>query len=225
MMKGPVPMVAVAMFGFRVFARVLAVAALTETVLLIGGCVFVGALFGPKVLEKSKEQTPPWVSVKPSQLLLQESGFQFHAVQLDEMDLPLGVKKAQLGATQLSELAIIGAARIKVRGVCKLKPDSGKGSPAERIEAAVASAVKKQFGAAVRLADIYYEKVESPESGEEKIVRAGYVYNIHVLVTFPREQFEAALADAAKTMRRESGVESRRCGDDLAANLKQPASR
>ena len=32
----------------------------------VPGCVFVGSLFGPKVLEKSKEQTPPWVSVKPS---------------------------------------------------------------------------------------------------------------------------------------------------------------
>lgn len=192
---------------------------------LATGCAFTGSLFGPKVLEKSKEQTPPWVSVKPSQLMWQESGYQYHAVQLDELDLPLGVKKAQLGATQLSELAIVEAARKKVADVCKIEVDPAKGSGAEKIQASVSAAVKKQFGAAVRVADIYYEKVEAPETGDEKIVRAGHVYNIHVLVTFPREQYEAALADAGKALKRENGMESRRCGEALATIAGQPAIR
>jgi len=195
---------------------------------LTAGCAIVSSFYGPKVLEKSKEQTPPWVSVKPSQLMQQENGFQYHAVQLDEMDLPLGVKKAQLGATQLCEMAIVDAARTRVREVCKLIPKSEKAekaSPVDRIDGAVADAVKREFGGAMRVADIYYEKVEAPEAGDEKIVRAGYVYNIHVLVTFPREQYDAALAAAGKTLRRESGVESRRCGEALTALAGQPASR
>lgn len=195
---------------------------------LTGGCAIVSSFYGPKVLEKSKEQTPPWVSVKPSQLMQQENGFQYHAVQLDEMDLPLGVKKAQLGATQLCEMAIVDAARTRAREVCKLIPKSEKAekaSPGDRIDGAVADAVKREFGGAMRVADIYYEKVEAPEAGDEKIVRAGYVYNIHVLVTFPREQYDAALAAAGKTLRRESGVESRRCGEALTALAGQPSSR
>ena len=192
---------------------------------LATGCAIVSSFFGPKVLEKSKEQTPPWVSVSPSQLLWQETGYQYHAVQLDEMDLPLGVKKAQLGATQLSEMAVIDAARTKVREVCKVTANQGKGSSGDRIEGVVAEAVKKQFGGGMRLADIYYEKVEAPETGDEKIVKAGHVYNIHVLVTFPREQYEAALVDAGKLLRRESGVESRRCGEALAALQGKPSSR
>jgi len=191
----------------------------------VPGCVFVGSLFGPKVLEKSKEQTPPWVSVKPSQLLWQDSGYQYLAVQLDELDLPLGVKKAQLGATQLSEIAIVEAARKKVAEVCKVAVDPEKGSASEKIQNTVSAAVKHQFGAAVRVADIYYEKVEAPETGDEKIVRAGHVYNIHVLVVFPREQYENALADAGKSLKRENGMESRRCGDTLAALAGQPAIR
>ncbi len=195
------------------------------------GCAIVSSFYGPKVLEKSKEQTPPWVSVKPSQLMVQENGFQYHAVQLDEMDLPLGVKKAQLGATQLCEMAIVDAARIKTREVCKLPPKSEKAEKSssadrlDRIDGAVADAVKREFGGAIRVADIYYEKVEAPEAGDEKIVRAGHVYNIHVLVTFPQEQYNAALAAAGKTLRRESGVESRRCGEALTALPGLPSSR
>ncbi len=192
---------------------------------LTTGCAIVSSFYGPKVLEKSKEQTPPWVSVKPSQLMLQENGFQYHAVQLDEMDLPLGVKKAQLGATQLCEMAIVDAARTRAREVCKLPAKSEKASSVERIDGAVADAVKREFGGAMRVADIYYEKVEAPEAGDEKIVRAGHVFNIHVLVTFPREQYDAALAAAGKTLRRESGVESRRCGEALTALPGQPSSR
>ena len=192
---------------------------------LTTGCAIVSSFYGPKVLEKSKEQTPPWVSVKPSQLMQQENGFQYHAVQLDEMDLPLGVKKAQLGATQLCEMAIVDAARTRAREVCKLPSKSEKASSVERIDGAVADAVKREFGGAMRVADIYYEKVEAPETGDEKIVRAGYVYNIHVLVTFPRDQYDAALAAAGKTLRRESGIESRRCGEALMALSGQPSSR
>jgi len=192
---------------------------------LTAGCAIVSSFYGPKVLEKSKEQTPPWVSVKPSQLMRQENGFQYHAVQLDEMDLPLGVKKAQLGATQLCEMAIVDAARTRAREVCKLPEKADKASSVDRIDGAVADAVKREFGGAMRVADIYYEKVEAPESGDEKIVRAGHVFNIHVLVTFPQEQYDAALAAAGKTLRRESGVESRRCGEALTALPGPPSSR
>lgn len=210
--------------GRRVSIRAWVLASL-PVILALTGCAFTSSLFGPRVLEKSKEQTPPWVSVKPSQLVWQESGYQYHAVQLDELDLPLGVKRAQLGATQLSEIAIVEAARAKVSEVCKIDANPDKGSAAEKIQGTVGASVKKQFGSAVRVADIYYEKVEAHDSGDEKIVRAGHVYNIHVLVTFPREQYEAALEAAAKTLKRESGMESRRCGDALAVLTGQPASR
>lgn len=183
---------------------------------LLAGCFTVSSLFGPKVLEKSKEQTPPWVSVKPSQLIWQDTGYQFHGVQIDEMDLPLGVKKAQLSATQLSELAIIDAAHKRVGNSCKTDI---KANAKSRIGDVVASAVKKQFGATVRVADIYYEKLEAPDTGDEKVVKAGFVYNIHVLVTFPRDQYELALHEAARLMKRDSGVETRLCGDALAASL------
>lgn len=185
------------------------------------GCFSVSGLFGPKVLEKSKEQTPPWVSVKPSQLTWQETGYQFHGVLLDEMDLPLGVKKAQLSATQLSEVAIIEAARKRVSESCKVDLTQTANA---RISDVIGKAVKKQFGATVRVADIYYEKVEAPDAGNEKVVKAGYIYNIHVLVVFPRDQYELALQDSARQLKRESGVETRRCGEALAAALEAPAA-
>lgn len=184
------------------------------------GCFSVSGFFGPRVLEKSKEQTPPWVSVKPSQLTWQETGYQFHGVLIDEMDLPLGVKKAQLSATQLSEVAIIEAARKRVAESCKLDLSQPGNT---RISEVVGSSVKKQFGATARVADIYYEKVEAPDSGNERVVKAGYVYNIHVLVLFPRDQYEMALQDSARLLKRESGVETRRCGEVLSATLERPA--
>ena len=183
---------------------------------VLSGCFSVSSLFGPKVLEKSKEQTPPWVSVKPSQLIWNDTGYQFHGVQIDEMDLPLGVKKAQLSATQLSEMAIIDAARKRVGDSCKTDL---KATGKSRIGDAVTSAVKKQFGVTVRVADIYYEKLEAPDTGDEKVVKAGFVYNIHVLVTFPKDQYELALHEAARLMKRDSGVETRLCGETLAASL------
>jgi hypothetical protein len=186
---------------------------------LVQGCFSVSALFGPKVLEKSKEQTPPWVSVKPSQLIWLDSGYQFHGVLIDQMDLPLGVKRAQLSATQLSELAIVDAARQRVSEVCKADLKVAANS---RIADIVSIAVKKQFGATVRVADIYYEKLEAPDTGDEKVVKAGYVYNIHVLVTFPRDQYEISLQEVARQLKRESGVETRRCGDALAASFGAP---
>lgn len=189
-------------------------------IVFVSGCAIVGSLFGPRVLEKSKEQTPQWVSAKPSQLIVADTGFRYHGVRLDELDLPLGVKKAQLSATNLSEMAIIDVARGEVESVCGIRPAVSGGKSEARLDVVISGAIKKEFGAAVRVADIYYEKVESPESGDEAIVRAGAVYNIHVLMEFPREQFTAALRAAGAALSRDSAVESRRCGKALAAKFR-----
>lgn len=191
-------------------------------VAVLTSCAIVGSLFGPRVLEKSKEQTPQWVSVKPSQVEVSPSGFRYHGVALDQLDLPLGVKRAQLAATNLSELAIIDEARREVARECGVRPNAAGSKNEVRLDLVVAAAIKKEFGAAVRVADIYYEKVEVPDSAGEAVAKSGAVYNIHVLIDFPREQFTAALRNAGATLKRESSVESRRCGKSLLSRFAAP---
>ena len=173
------------------------------------GCV-TGVFGGPTVTERSKEKRPLWTDLDPGKFHAVDGVMQFHDTRTRLPDLPIGIKTTQIQTLEASEKAIQAEVKRHIEGVAEQLKLGPLGISPE-LDGIIIRETKLFHSAHVKVADLYYEKLEDDTQGS----RAEF-YTAHVLVQYPASRKPDLLMEVGKSLQKSRDANLRRIGSSLA---------
>ena len=150
---------------------------------------------GAVVVERSKQDAPPWTGLQPDRLVSIGDRFRFMVKRDQIVNLPLGLKQTQIAAMQASRLAL----QDKVdQIVAKVIPTLAL-TPTDQSEArsTLRRAVQSVHSDGAKVVDIYFEKLARETPKPEQLAS---FYRAHILVEFAEGLLEDAVVATASEL-------------------------
>lgn len=163
------------------------IAALTG-VFFGAGCVSSSAL-EENLVERSRLRVPTWIDLEPGIFHESDETLRFVVRRQGIVDVPLGLKQAELGALSDMSNALHAMTRREIREFMSQNQNTVDPILLDKI---LMEGVRFHLGKYGRLRDIYYEAVEKRipgMTGHEKSTR------IYVLMSLPRDKMSRLLSD------------------------------
>lgn len=173
------------------------------------GCV-TGMFGGPTVTERSKEKRPLWTDLDPGRFHSVDGVMQFHDTRTRLPDLPIGIKTTQIQTLEASEKAIQAEVKRHIEEVAEQLKLGPLGISPE-LDGIIIKETKLFHSAHVKVADLYYEKLEDDSQGS----RVEF-YTAHVLVQYPASRKSDLLMEVGKTLQKSRDANLRRIGSSMA---------
>jgi hypothetical protein len=169
-----------------------------------------GVFGGPTVTERSKEKRPLWTDLDAGRFHSVDGVMQFHDTRTRLPDLPIGIKTTQIQTLEASEKALQAEVKRRLEEIAEdLKAGPLGISP--ELDGVVIKETKRFHSAYVKVADLYYEKLEDDSQGS----RVEF-YTAHVLVQYPASKRGELLSEVGKALQKSRDATLLRIGASLA---------
>jgi hypothetical protein len=167
-----------------------------------------------EVVERSKERPPAWIELDAGHLQEDQLYLKFVEAHKYLLDLPLGIKEAQLDAMKASETAIRQKLRDKLFA-CAEDEGIPMNGPIGELERLLTVTAKDVHSANARIGDIYFEKLVNNRGQQPS-----EYYNVFVIVHFPKTSIPSLMSSLSTKLSRSRDSNFKRLGQAL---LKQPS--
>lgn len=143
-------------------------------------------LVGATIVERSKESPPNWTVSKPNVLTGGDQSEFYSLVYYKDrlLNLPLGIKQAQISALDVSQRALEDLLRGQVVGFVKAKQASVKTQTPE-FDRQISATVKAFHSENARVQDMYFERLSHTPPLDDGNIRE--TYRVFVLVKIARK--------------------------------------
>lgn len=194
----------------------------------LGSCVtatgpVANGLEGATIVERSKESPPSWTTSKPNVLSSAELGDTFSLVYFKDrlLNLPLGIKQAQISALDLSHRALEELLKEQVVSLAKASATPAKTQTPE-IDRQIASTVKLFHSKNARVQDMYFERLAHEPPLEDGAIRE--TYRVFVLVNITKKGVSELLDSLGRRLVDSSDLSMRNLGLLIKREAKQITS-
>lgn len=153
----------------------------------LSACVSTGenssgdGLIGATIVERSKESAPSWTIGKCNVLSTTDQAGFFDLVYFKDhlLNLPLGIKQAQLSALEVSQRALEERLKVQVLDLAKAKSTTPRTQTVE-FDRQVAATVKSFHAENAKVQDMYFERLSHSPPLDDGNIRE--TYRVFVLV-------------------------------------------
>lgn len=183
---------------------------LTLAFSILAACVSSGLSSGETIVERSKEQPPPWVEQKPGKFLEANDVLTYVTFRSKLSDLPVGIRETQTHAIADSGDALQAYTRDRVLDMADTSAEKAAAS-SSNFDQESQGVIKEFHAKHARVGDIYFEEIT--KSGDDSKVET--YYRTFVLVQFPRDQFSKLVQALSAKLKKSNQGDMRNLGDAI----------
>ena len=154
---------------------------------------------GSTIVERSKESPPSW-TVQKSNILNVTEGTEFYSFVFFRdrlLNLPLGIKQAQISALDVSQRALEEVLKSQILNMVRDKPIRSRLQTAE-FDRLVGETVKQYHAQNAKVQDMYFEKVSHDVPLDEGNIRESF--RVFVLVTIASKGVPGLVANLGRRL-------------------------